>query len=113
MNMSGLAKGMIAGALLASGGIAQAQQAWTGPRHVTAIYPHSGGFVFNLDGAWIGPAACGNRFYLPMASAGASYDAIVATLITAFSAGYWVDANYDVSTINTCDIIINRVIVTK
>jgi hypothetical protein len=91
---------------------ARAAEAWAGNRHITYVYPHAGGFTFNYDGAIEATnQACGNRSLLPIAAP--NYQAIVSALITAFTAGYVVDINYDDSTRGSCDMIINRIVVKK
>ncbi|GAA0464067.1 hypothetical protein GCM10009096_00660 [Parasphingorhabdus litoris] len=89
----------------------QAASQWTGNRKITEIYPHASGFIYQLDGAQINDPSCNeNRLYIPITAA--NYDAIVSSLITAFTSKYSVNSNYDDSTASSCQAVVNRVRVT-
>lgn len=112
-NVRRVTTGMMAFAALLGAETANATEAWASHRHVTYLYPAGDGFTFGLDGDQIGANPCGNRFFLPLSQAGDAYDAIVSTIMTAFTAGYFVDAAYDTEIPDGCNFIINLVVVTK
>ncbi|MEP2103956.1 MAG: hypothetical protein ABJP02_17655 [Parasphingorhabdus sp.] len=100
---------VIALLLISSG--AQAASEWTGNRKITSIYPYPTGFIFEVDGPKVNDPGCnGNRLNLPITAA--NYDAIVSSLITAFSAQYNVSANFNNTTTSSCQAVINRVQIT-
>ncbi|MEP2990303.1 MAG: hypothetical protein ABJN65_01010 [Parasphingorhabdus sp.] len=87
-----------------------AAQKWSSNRKITAIYPTASSFVFYLGGLAISAAGCElNRFALPVTSA--NYDAKISVLITAFAGQKNVRVNYDDSTVPSCQIVANRMIV--
>lgn len=90
---------------------ARAQDSWAQERKVTSLYPHAAGFAFVLSGARvnIGSPCEANRMILPLTAP--NYDAIVSSIMTAFSSGYAIDVAYDASSITNCETIANRVIV--
>ncbi|MDP5278216.1 hypothetical protein Q9Q95_04710 [Sphingomonas sp. DG1-23] len=102
----------VAFALLAAmPGAANAQDAWAMQRKILYLYPTAGGFSFKLDGAQVNPGSpCdANRMILPLGAP--NYDAIIGSIMLAFSSNYVVDVAYDSSTVSSCDTVVNRVVV--
>jgi hypothetical protein len=99
------------GCLIATSNAASAQDAWAQERKVTSLYPHAMGFTFVLSGTRvnIGSPCENNRMVLPLSAP--NYDAIVSSIVTAFSSGYVIDVAYDASSITSCETIANRVVV--
>jgi hypothetical protein len=99
------------GCLIATSNVARAQDTWAQERKVTSLYPHAGGFTFVLSGprVTVGSPCEPNRMILPLSAP--NYDAIVSSIVTAFSSGYVLDVAYDASTITACDTVVNRVVV--
>ncbi|MDP5278335.1 hypothetical protein Q9Q95_05305 [Sphingomonas sp. DG1-23] len=96
---------------IATPGIANAQEGWAQERKVVSLYPHANGFTFVLSGARVnvGSPCEDNRMILPLSAQ--NYDAIVSSIMTAFTSGYVIDAAYDTSSITSCDTVVNRVVV--
>lgn len=97
--------------VIATPGIASAQEGWALERKVSSLYPHANGFTFVLSGdrVNVGSPCEANRMILPLSSP--NYDAIVSSIITAFTSGYAIDAAYDASSITSCETVVNRVVV--
>ena len=99
------------GLAIATPGVASAQEGWAQERKVISLYPHANGFTFVLSGARvnIGSPCDSNRMILPLSAP--NYEAIVSSIMTAFTAGYAIDVAYDSASITSCDTIVNRVVV--
>lgn len=85
----------------------------TAPRTVTAIYPNSENFAFELSGSKIIPeATCTNRFKIELIHD--AYSSCVAAVMTAFTTGKTVIVwyHYD-SALGECSAVADRIKVLK
>ena len=98
-------------ATLGLGGLpAQAGPTWDGVwRHVTMIYPVTGGLIFYVDGApEPNPTGSCEKNRLIIRTTDANYDTKLAAILTVYSTGQRIKFNYLSEALGDCDLAVDR-----
>lgn len=89
--------GLIGVFALMCSALAQGEEIWSGRTKITHLYPTPSSYIFKTSYSNTSLSSCdnGTRWYISKSYE--NYDAMVATLLMAFAAGYDIDMNIEVA----------------